>query len=126
MVLPCVFDADVTRTRQAEKLKYEQMLYKYSKNPSVIFCDSMPSIELWFLLHFLKTNRYFESSEEVIKSLRKYLPEFNKHQSFLSRENWVVELIRDDRLRIAISNARGIGVEGESYSNLHRLFERLE
>lgn len=50
----CVFDGDVTRTRQAEKLKFEEMQRRYSNNPSVISCDSMPSIEFWFLLHYLK------------------------------------------------------------------------
>lgn len=41
----CVFDADVTRTRPAEKTKYEDMCRKYASNPSVVLCDSMPSIE---------------------------------------------------------------------------------
>lgn len=46
----CVFDADVTRTKPAERLKYERMYRKYSGNRTVILCDSMPSIEFWFLL----------------------------------------------------------------------------
>lgn len=62
----CVFDADVTRTRPAEKIKYDDMRRKYAKNPSVILCDSMPSIEFWFLLHYLNTNRYFATSDDVI------------------------------------------------------------
>lgn len=122
----CVFDADVTRTRQAEKRKYEILIRKYAKNPSVIFCDSMPSIEFWFLLHYNRTNRYFSSSEEVIKILRAHIPEFSKHQTFLSKENWVMELLKENRLGIAVSNARFIGMDGESYSNLYRLFELLE
>ncbi|MDE6028083.1 MAG: RloB family protein [Muribaculaceae bacterium] len=66
----CVFDADVTRTRQAEKIKYERMKQKYADNPSVVLCDTMPSIEFWFLLHYLNTNRYFATSDEVIAVLR--------------------------------------------------------
>ena len=122
----CVFDADVTRTRQAEKLKFEEMQRRYSNNPSVILCDSMPSIEFWFLLHYLNTNRYFATSEDVINVLRRHIPNFSKHQSFLSKEQWVSDLLANDRLASAISNAQSIGMDGESYSNIYRLFKSLK
>lgn len=122
----CVFDADVTRTRPAEKTKYEDMCRKYANNPSVVLCDSMPSIEFWFLLHYLNTNRYFATSDDVITMLRRFIPDFSKHQSFLSRETWVSDLISDNRLDSALSNANAIGTEGESYSNLPELFQLIE
>ncbi len=121
----CVFDADVTRTKPAEKIKYEIMQRKYSGNPNVILCDSMPSIEFWFLLHFMNTNRYFSTSEEVIGILRRHIPNFSKHQSFLSKEQWVADLNAFNRLATAISNATSISDEGESYSNLYKLFNLL-
>lgn len=122
----CVFDADVTRTRPAEKMKYDDMRRKYVKNPSVILCDSMPSIEFWFLLHYLNTNRFFATSDDVITVLRRFIPDFSKHQSFLSKETWVSALLADNRLDTALSNANAIGTEGESYSKLSKLFELLK
>ena len=123
----CVFDADVTRTRSAEKAKFEDMRRKYADNPAVILCDSMPSIEFWFLLHYLNTNRYFATSDDVIDVLHRYMPNFSKHQSFLSKEAWVSELLADNRLDTAIANANTtIGIEGESYSRLPELFEIAE
>ncbi len=119
----CVFDADVTRTRPAEKIKYDDMRRKYAKNPSVILCDSMPSIEFWFLLHYLNTNRYFATSDDVITVLRRFIPDFSKHQSFLSKETWVSDLLSDNRLNTALDNANAIGIEGEFYSKLPKLFE---
>lgn len=119
----CVFDADVTRTRPAEKIKYDDMRRKYAKNPSVILCDSMPSIEFWFLLHYLNTNRFFATSDDVITVLRRFIPDFSKHQSFLSKEAWVLELIADNRIDKAIANANSIGLDGESYSRLPKLFQ---
>ncbi len=121
----CVFDVDVTRTRPAEKAKFIAMRQRYAANPSVIICESMPSIEFWFLLHYLNTNRYFATSDDVIATLRRYIPNFSKHQSFLSKENWVSALLADEKLATAIENAIAIGEEGESYSNLHRLFAIL-
>lgn len=122
----CVFDADVTRTRPAEKAKFEDMKRKYADNPAVILCDSMPSIEFWFLLHYLNTNRYFATSDDVIDVLHRYMPNFSKHQSFLSKESWVSELLADNRLDTAIVNANTIGTEGESYSRLPDLFEIVD
>ena len=119
----CVFDADVTRTRPAEKIKYDDVRRKYAKNPSVILCDSMPSIEFWFLLHYLNTNRYFATSDDVITVLRRFIPDFSKHQSFLSKDTWVSALLSDNRLNTALDNANAIGTEGESYSKLPKLFE---
>ena len=117
----CVFDADVTRTRPAEKIKYDDVRRKYAKNPSVILCDSMPSIEFWFLLHYLNTNRYFATSDDVITVLRRFIPDFSKHQSFLSKDTWVSALLSDNRLNTALDNANAIGTEGESYSKLPKL-----
>ncbi|WP_302614959.1 RloB family protein [uncultured Bacteroides sp.] len=114
----CVFDADVTRIRPAEKLKYDDMCRKYAKNPSVILCDSMPSIEFWFLLHYLNTNRYFATSDDVITVLRRFIPDFSKRQSFLSKETWVSELIKGNRLNIAVANSILVGSFGESYTNI--------
>lgn len=122
----CVFDADVTRTIPAEKIKYDDMCLKYANNPSVILCDSMPSIEFWFLLHYLNTNRYFATSDDVITMLRRFIPDFSKHQSFLSKEIWISDLLSDNRLDIAITHANTIGVEGESYSKLPKLFDIID
>ena len=121
----CVFDADVTRTRPAEKAKFEDMKRKYADNPAVILCDSMPSIEFWFLLHYLNTNRYFATSDDVIDVLHRYIPNFSKHQSFLSKEAWVSELLNDDKMRQAAIRAEEYR-EVESYTNLHILFNELD
>lgn len=122
----CVFDADVTRTRPAEKIKYDDMRHKYAKNPSVILCDSMPSIEFWFLLHYLNTNRYFATSDDVITVLRRFIPDFSKHQSFLSKQSWVADLLEGNRLNTALDNANAIGTEGESYSRMPKIFDIVE
>ena len=118
----CVFDVDVTRIHQADKAKFDAMRQRYANNPSVIICESMPSIEFWFLLHYLNTNRYFATSDDVIVTLHRHLPTFSKQQSYLSKENWVTTLVADNKLTTAINNATSIGEEGESYSNLHKLF----
>ena len=121
----CVFDVDITRIHPADKAKFDAMRQRYANNASVIICESMPSIEFWFLIHYLNTNRYFATSDDVINALRRYLPNFSKQQAYLSKENWVATLIADNKLTNAINNAITLGEEGESYSNLHKLFALL-
>ena len=124
-VAVCVFDADVARAKPAERKKLEAMQKKYACNEQVILCDSMPSIEFWFLIHYLNTNKYFASSADVIKVLRRFLPDFSKHENYLSKEKWVLEMIADGKQEIAIDRAKGFGMAGESYSNIYKAFEKF-
>lgn len=87
----CVFDMDTTHWDAAEKERKEQFMKLYADNPDVILCDSMPSIEYWFLLHFEKTNKHFENSDKVIDVLEHYMP-YEKKEKFLETHrglsNW--------------------------------------
>ena len=122
----CVFDTDITRNNPTERAKFEALCQKYKDRKDVIICDSMPSIEFWFLLHYLNTNRYFATSDNVIDVMHKYIPDFSKQEKFLSKEKWVADLLADHRLEIAIQRALAFGTEGESYSNLPKAFEVIE
>ena len=122
-VAVCVFDADVARNKPAERKKLEAMQKKYAGKEQVILCDSMPSIEFWFLIHYLNTNKYFASSTDVIKVLRRFLPDFSKHETYLAKEKWVVDMIANGKQDIAMDRAKGFGMTGESYSNIYKAFE---
>ena len=120
-----VFDTDVSAWNESESKKLAMLRQKYSKHKRVILCDSMPSIEFWFLIHFINTNRFFGTSKAVIAELVKFIPKFDKSESFLSNKKWVEEMCQEDRLNNACKRARQFGTEGESYSNLWKAFEYL-
>lgn len=124
-VAVCVFDADVARDKPAERKKLEAMQKKYAGKEQVILCDSMPSIEFWFLIHYLNTNKYFASSTDVIKVLHRFLPDFSKHETYLVKEKWVVDMIANGKQDIAMDRAKGFGMTGESYSNIYKAFEKF-
>lgn len=117
-----VFDADVALWRDDERVKLEMLKKKYEKNPDVILCDSLPSIEFWFLLHFADIHRLFPTSEGVIKELHKYLPSYEKTAKYLSNPSWVENLCTGEKLKTAIQNASKSG-EGQSYTNLPKAFK---
>lgn len=120
-----VFDDDVSTWNESERKKLYALRQKYSRHKRVILCDSMPSIEFWFLIHFVNTNKYFGTSKAVISALVKFIPNFEKSESFLSKEKWVDDMCKDGKLRDACARAKQFGTEGASYTNLWKAFEYL-
>jgi hypothetical protein len=120
-----VFDADVSTWNKAEKERLETMKSKYAKNNRVLLCDSMPSIEYWFLLHYVNTNRHFGTSKAVIMELVKRIKEFDKTETFLKNQKWVDDMSADGRLESAAQRAVAFGTSGESYTNVWKAMQEL-
>lgn len=49
--------------------KWYRSKKKYENNANVILCDSLQSIEYWFLLHFEDTCRHFQGSAATERAL---------------------------------------------------------
>lgn len=121
----CVFDADVSERNAAEKEKLNQFKRKYQKNKDIIICDSLPSIEFWFLLHFVKTGKHFKNSKTVERELKKFVADYSKTENYLKNIRWVEQLI--EKLETACNNAKSMEqVDGYSYSNVYKAIEQFE
>lgn len=125
-IVICVFDLDETREKPKEKEKYDIFRAKYANNQNIIICESMPSIEYWFLLHFIETNKYFKNAKSVERELRKYLLNYKKTQHFLENESWVKELCKDNKLDLATKRAKRFGKNGKSYSSIYEALEIIK
>lgn len=122
----CVCDADITRANPAEQIRLKELKQKFSNNDNVVICDSMPSIEFWFLIHYLNTSKYFNDSKEVIQVLRRWLPEYNKNGAMLEKQQWVSNLCSDGKLEKACTIAESLTIESPSYSNIYKAIELFE
>ncbi len=120
-----VFDADVSMQNEKENRRLQEMKAKYTNNIQVVLCDSLPSIEYWFLLHYQETNRFFKDSSAVVKELQKYIQGFSKNEKFLENNKWVSDMSGDKRLERASQRAKKFGINGESYSNVWKAIERI-
>ena len=120
-----VFDADVSNRNEVEKKKLESIRKKYAKRMNVILCDSMTSIEYWFLLHFENTNRHFKDSAATEQELKKHIPDYEKKVKFLQNIKWVADMCADEKLGTAINRAKTFDHSGESYSDVYKVFELL-
>lgn len=122
----CVFDADVSTWNEEEKKKLDRLRVKYAKNKNVILCDSLPAVEYWFLLHYENTNRFLGTSKAATQALRKYMPDYDKTDSFLSNRRWVAEMSGDGKQDIACSRAEQFGNEGQSHSMIYKVFDAIK
>lgn len=125
-VAMCIFDADVTRQDdKTTKEMYNRIFDDYGKREDVILCPSIPSIEFWFLLHYLNTNKYYASSDAVIEVLNKY-HDFEKNSKYLEKIQWVEKLCSDNKLDTACARAESFGTKGESFSEIYKAIEIFE
>lgn len=122
----CVFDADVSAWNETFKTKLEKFKSKYQKRQDVIICDSMPSIEYWFLIHYLDTNKHYPTSASVIRELSKFITNFSKNETFLSSPTWVKEMISDDKIDLACKRAIQYENADGSYSRIYKAIELLK
>ena len=122
----CVYDADVSTWNETERKKLAALQKKYEGNTSILLCDSMPSIEYWFLLHYKHTTRHFGTSKAVIKELRKYLPQYDKTEQFLSNRKWVEDMSGEGRQDSACEYAANTDTSSSSYTNIQGLFPLIE
>lgn len=118
-----VFDADVAHRNETEKKKLGSIRRKYANKKNVLLCDSLTSIEYWFLLHYENTNRFFKDSTATEKELCKYIPDYEKKAKFLQEIKWVADLCSEGKLELAKTRARVFGHDGESYSDVYKAFE---
>lgn len=100
-------DYDVI-VNQDKYIDFKELARKYENVTEVIICESMPSIEFWFLIHYKKTTKEFRNADEVCRDLKNYIPAFSKSKNFLKSAKWVEQLCGDGKLELACNNAKEI------------------
>jgi len=120
----CVFDADVSRRSSAENKKLTALKRRYEKNKNVLLCDSLQSIEYWFLLHYEDTCRHFNDSTATEHALKRYIPAYDKSRKFMEKEKWVKDMIADAKLEKACKLAEKYN-RSDSYSGIYKAIKIL-
>lgn len=65
-----------------DPLKAEKVMrfIKKNKNLAIQFVVSNPTFELWFLLHYKYTTKFFTDGDDLIKELKKIIPDYAKNE----------------------------------------------
>ncbi len=102
---------------------YDNLKNSFSGNPNVVFCDSMPTFEIWLLMHYPEYNvRQYNKSQDVEKELSKYIPNYRK----TNVDNY--DLYSCDKLGQACHTAktrRNIS-DNQSHSNVWKLIDDMD
>lgn len=79
----CLVDMDVI-SNSHEKMEHYKALQK--ANPDVIFVESSPCTEYWFLMHYMPntSSKEYATYDQVVTALRKHIPNYDKTEEFFN------------------------------------------
>ena len=83
-----------------DPVKNQKVSSLVQKSKSIEFIISNPGFEVWFLLHFTYTTRHFQNCDDLIKNLKKYIPDYDKNVDVYERidNNTSKALLNVDKL----------------------------
>lgn len=86
----CVLDLDRILANETERQGYYQEKSKNKSNTKITFIESMPCIELWFLLHFCEkySSKIYLNFEQILIPLRHYINNYEKTGAFFKNTNF--------------------------------------
>ena len=100
----CVFDADTAQVDEVQRQRIASLKAKYAGKKNVILCDSLPSIEFWFLIHYIDTNKHFPNAHAAERELRSFIAQYASEFSNLLPQ--AIEEYLDDNLRPDLQEQR--------------------
>lgn len=134
----CLVNMDRLSKKEAETRKYTKARTEFSSKRyagRVMFLESNPCTELWFLLHFITDApvRHYNDREQLIEELRHYMPGYEETEQYLSRIKIQQYLEKHGDLALAERNAEQlcrIAAQSEdgfmAYSEIYKLFNLLK
>lgn len=129
----CLVDMDRLLRVPAEMATYQQLKKKSPRN--VIWIETNPCTEFWFLLHFLPqiSTKHYETYEDVLPDLQRYMPGYEKTARYFKKNNLYKYLTEHGDLQRAIDYAEELSRLSEAspedkmaYSQMHLVFELIK
>ncbi len=77
--------------------------------PNVVVIVNNPCLEFWFLLHFEKTSKYYDTCYSAEKQLKRYLKNYEKTRKFFMKENNDIYMKLKPKIQTAIHNSLALG-----------------
>ena len=133
----CLFDMDRLYQYPSEMQQYQSAKKKYSTKKyagRVMFIETNPCTEFWFLLHFLPNMvcKHYESYEQLLPELQKYMPGYEKTKRYFIRTNLYKYLTENGDLERAVQNSEKLcqlcketPEDLKAYSEIHKVIGLL-
>ncbi len=132
------FDTIIKESRETPKgkktplqafIEFRKTIKQHYKNVIVIINN--PCLEFWFLLHFEKTSKLFDTCTKVEIELKKYLKDYEKNQKYFTKQDNDIYIKLKPFLKNAISNSESLGQfnldeQTKAICEMHLLFQTNE
>ena len=134
----CLFDMDRLLQQPSEMRLYANAKKKYGAKKyagRVMFIETNPCTEFWFLLHFLPNVvcRQYESYEQLLPELQKHMPGYEKTKRYFTKTNLYKYLTEHGDLERAVKNSKKLcqlcqtsPEDLKAYSEIHKVIELLK
>ena len=128
----CLIDMDVI---EGYHDKMEQYRALKKANPEIVFVESSPCTEYWFLMHYMPrpSSKEYADYDAVAQELKKHIPNYDKTEAFFNKTHIYRELKEKGDMARAIELSRELeelrAKEPEvyrSYSQMYKLFDLIE
>ncbi len=120
----CVFDRDTIPEKISKEM--ENKITK-AKDNEINFADSLPSFEIWFLLHYKKPKLHYKDQKELIKDLKNHIIDYKKEQKWLNQKKLYSKL--KELHNIAMKNSEALDKQRrkqDSLCNVYKLFQEIQ
>ena len=133
----CLFDMDRLYQYPSEMQLYQRAKKEYSKKKyagKVMFIETNPCTEFWFLLHFLPNVacRRYESYDQLLPELQKYMPGYEKTKRYFIRTKLYKYLTENGNLERTMLNSEKLcqlckesPEDLKAYSEVHKVINLL-
>lgn len=105
----CLFDGDYNENGKDKQSEINEA-YKLAKKYNIEVILSIPSFELWLLLHFEYTTHAFTSNKDLINYLKRHINNYDKNLDVFES----VEALIDDAIKNAKRLKKHFGIDDES------------
>lgn len=128
----CLIDMDVIESNHDKK---EHYLALKKDNPELVFVESNPCTEYWFLMHYMPrpSSKEYADYDAVAQELKKHIPNYEKTEAFFNKTHIYRELKEKGDMERAIQLSRDLeelrAKEPEvfkSYSQMYKLFDVIK
>jgi len=117
----CVLDLDTICNQSNDYRLYKSKKAKAVKKSKgkIIFIESMPCIEIWFLMHFVdySTKEYLDYNSIKVP-LKKFIPDYDKTVKFFESNNFYQRLISEGSINNAVKIAERLEAEFDENSSI--------
>ena len=128
----CLIDMDVIEGSH-DKMEHYKTLKR--ENPDIIFVESSPCTEYWFLMHYMPgpSSKEYADYDAVAQALKRHIPNYDKTEAFFNKTHIYRELKEKGDMAKAIELSRELDKSHEtepevykSYSQMDKLFDVIE